>query len=71
MGLMEIITLGVQATLMKGGAAPPDPALYEQQKSDCHLRSAHNLLHLCQINGGVFIKVGQHIGNDCIQQSNV
>jgi len=56
------IALDYKATLVKGGAALPDPVLYEQQKSDCHLRSAHNLLRLCQINGGVFIKVGQHIG---------
>ena len=35
---------------------------YEAAKSDCHLRSAHHLLKLCQDNGGVFVKVGQHIG---------
>lgn len=29
--------------------------------SQCHLRSAQRLLKLCSQNGGVFIKVGQHI----------
>ncbi|KAF7488616.1 putative aarF domain-containing protein kinase 1 -like protein [Sarcoptes scabiei] len=32
-----------------------------QKWSDCHRRSAERLLNLCSINGGVFIKVGQHI----------
>lgn len=27
-----------------------------------HLRSAQKLLELCEINGGAFIKVGQHLG---------
>jgi len=35
---------------------------YEEVKSSCHTRSAQRLLELCQLNGGVFIKVGQHIG---------
>ena len=30
--------------------------------SKVHLRSAERLLKLCCSNGGVFIKVGQHIG---------
>jgi len=38
------------------------PEVYEEAKHDCHQRSAEKLLHLCQLNGGVFIKVGQHIG---------
>ncbi|KAJ6217942.1 hypothetical protein RDWZM_009099 [Blomia tropicalis] len=29
--------------------------------SECHLRSANRLLNLCSANGGVFVKVGQHI----------
>lgn len=29
--------------------------------SDCHRRSAERLLNLCCSNGGIFIKVGQHI----------
>ena len=35
---------------------------YEEAKSECHLRSANHLLKLCCDNGGVFVKVGQHIG---------
>lgn len=35
---------------------------YEEAKSSCHQRSAEKLLKLCQVNGGVFVKVGQHIG---------
>ena len=35
---------------------------YDQAISDCHYRSANRLLKLCRDNGGVFIKVGQHIG---------
>lgn len=39
-----------------------DKEMYEKNKSDCHLRSAEELLKLCCANGGCFIKVGQHIG---------
>jgi len=35
---------------------------YEKELSNCHIRSANHLLKLCRDNGGVFIKVGQHIG---------
>lgn len=35
---------------------------YEELKSQVHFRSAQKLLDLCCKNGGVFIKVGQHIG---------
>eukprot|EP00794_Sanderia_malayensis_P020362 gene20362-22371_t len=35
---------------------------YSTEKSKCHLRSALKLRELCCINGGIFIKVGQHIG---------
>ena len=40
----------------------PDDTSYEAAKSECHLRAANHLLHLCSVNGGVFVKVGQHIG---------
>jgi len=40
----------------------PDDSSYEEAKSSCHLRAAGHLLKLCQKNGGVFVKVGQHIG---------
>ena len=40
----------------------PDPESYEEAKSECHLRAAGHLLDLCCANGGVFVKVGQHIG---------
>jgi len=39
-----------------------DKDAYEKSLCDCHLRSAEELLKLCSVNGGVFIKVGQHIG---------
>lgn len=32
-------------------------------KSSCHLRSAVKLRDLCSLNGGVFMKIGQHIGS--------
>ena len=33
------------------------------QKSLVHLKAAKRLLQLCRINGGVYIKVGQHLAN--------
>lgn len=44
------------------GAPYSEEERYEGAKCDCHLRSANHLLKLCQDNGGVFVKVGQHIG---------
>lgn len=40
-----------------------DPASeeYAKARSAVHLRSAERLLRLCCVNGGVFIKVGQHV----------
>jgi len=38
------------------------PEEYGVAKSSCHLRAAETLLDLCRVNGGVFIKMGQHIG---------
>ena len=40
----------------------PDSETLEAAKSECHLRAATHLLDLCCANGGVFVKVGQHIG---------
>jgi len=40
----------------------PGEAEYEAAKAECHTRAADRLLDLCLANGGVFIKVGQHIG---------
>jgi len=40
----------------------PTEQQYESEKCSCHQRSADKLLDLCCANGGVFIKVGQHIG---------
>ena len=39
-----------------------DKGDYEKALGECHFRSANRLLKLCRDNGGVFIKVGQHIG---------
>lgn len=44
---------------LKGYDDCSEPSL--QAWSDCHRRSAERLLELCCKNGGIFIKVGQHI----------
>lgn len=40
----------------------PGDAEYEAAKRACHLRSAERLVALCFANGGIYIKLGQHIG---------
>eukprot|EP00879_Flechtneria_rotunda_P031719 GHRR01034673.1.p1 GENE.GHRR01034673.1~~GHRR01034673.1.p1 ORF type:complete len:438 (+),score=116.78 GHRR01034673.1:236-1549(+) len=35
---------------------------YEEQLHACHQRSADKLLNLCFDNGGIYVKLGQHIG---------
>jgi len=54
------IAFDYKRTLYSGEVIDAD--VYENAKSECHLRSANELLKLCCANGGVFIKVGQHIG---------
>jgi len=44
------------------GVDPESPE-YKEKKSQCHLRSAIRFRDLCSANGGVFMKVGQHIGS--------
>lgn len=39
-----------------------DKEAREQQLHACHQRSADKLLQLCFQNGGIYIKLGQHIG---------
>lgn len=39
-----------------------DTAAREEQLHACHQRSADKLLKLCFDNGGIYIKLGQHIG---------
>jgi predicted unusual protein kinase regulating ubiquinone biosynthesis (AarF/ABC1/UbiB family) len=34
----------------------------EEAKRGCHRRGARRLLNVCFKNGGVYIKLGQHIG---------
>ena len=34
----------------------------EEAKQGCHQRGAHRLLAVCFANGGIYIKLGQHIG---------
>ena len=34
---------------------------YEKRKEECHARGADRLLKLCFSNGGIYIKLGQHI----------
>lgn len=36
---------------------------YKNNMHLCHLRGAHRILDLCKANGGVFIKVGQHVAS--------
>jgi aarF domain-containing kinase len=36
---------------------------YALEMKHCHQRSADHILELCKANGGVFIKVGQHIAS--------
>lgn len=36
--------------------------VYEAALRECHQRGADRLLALCFVNGGVYIKLGQHIG---------
>jgi aarF domain-containing kinase len=40
-----------------------DPEVYQTQLGKCHKRGADRILDLCRANGGVFIKVGQHIAS--------
>ena len=40
-----------------------DDKEYKTMKSLCHTRSAIRFRDLCSSNGGVFIKIGQHIGS--------
>jgi hypothetical protein len=35
---------------------------HQQELAACHQRSADRLLALCFANGGIYIKLGQHIG---------
>jgi aarF domain-containing kinase len=39
-----------------------NPSLREDIKKQCHQRGAHRLVKLCFSNGGIYIKLGQHIG---------
>jgi len=44
------------------GGLPEDPETLRRVWDDVHRRSAERLLDLCKSNGGVFVKVGQHLG---------
>ena len=37
--------------------------------NEVHLRAANRLLHLCQKNGGVYIKIGQHLVGQIVSYS--
>ncbi|CAD5231580.1 unnamed protein product [Bursaphelenchus xylophilus] len=41
----------------------PGSEEYQQRMHLCHLRGANRILELCRNNGGVFIKVGQHVAS--------
>jgi len=56
------IAMDYRSTLYGEVASSLPPAALEASKASCHQRAADTLLRLCETNGGVFIKVGQHIG---------
>ncbi|KAG8692167.1 hypothetical protein FRC08_009973, partial [Ceratobasidium sp. 394] len=41
----------------------PDDVLRTQAYSSCHKRSAERVLHALQLNGGIYIKLGQHMSS--------
>ncbi|QRW14873.1 ABC1 family protein [Ceratobasidium sp. AG-Ba] len=41
----------------------PDDAQRTQAYSSCHKRSAERVLHALQLNGGIYIKLGQHMSS--------
>ncbi|KAJ3118211.1 hypothetical protein HDU96_003251 [Phlyctochytrium bullatum] len=43
------------------GQTYPTQEAYWKAKSECHQRCADLMLWLCNINGGIYIKLGQHI----------
>nr|XP_045621055.1 aarF domain-containing kinase 1-like isoform X2 [Procambarus clarkii] len=45
------------------GHITPESHNYAEIKSETHKRSAERLLDLCCLNGGAFVKVGQHLGS--------
>ncbi|VDP51652.1 unnamed protein product [Soboliphyme baturini] len=45
------------------GHLEPNTVVYAHEKSRVHKRSAERLLKLACDNGGVYIKVGQHLGS--------
>ncbi|GAC95908.1 hypothetical protein PHSY_003486 [Pseudozyma hubeiensis SY62] len=47
-----------RSTLAKKHATPADDA---EELRQCHLRSAHRILTALQTNGGLYVKLGQHI----------
>lgn len=50
-------------TTLYSGSVTPESDGYMDIKSQTHLRSAKQLLELCCLNGGAFVKVGQHLGS--------
>ncbi|XP_018026397.1 aarF domain-containing protein kinase 1 isoform X2 [Hyalella azteca] len=57
-----LIAVDYQKSLHSGNV-DKDSANYLQLKSEVHQRSAEKLLKLCCINGGTFVKIGQHLGS--------
>ncbi|TPX31804.1 hypothetical protein SmJEL517_g04969 [Synchytrium microbalum] len=48
-------------TSLSEGPEKIGPQEYDKRKSEAHQRSAEKLLELCRTNGGIFVKLGQHI----------
>lgn len=57
-----LIGIDYKRSLFSRSSPPSDSPEYIDLKTQVHQRSADKLLDLCNINGGCFIKVGQHMG---------
>ncbi|XP_066931298.1 aarF domain-containing protein kinase 1-like [Clytia hemisphaerica] len=62
-GRAAYVVLSVFADYKSSLRNVTDEVEYAKLKSECHLRSAIKFRDLCSANGGVFMKVGQHIGS--------
>ena len=58
---VSLIGVDYKRTLFSSSTPKHETQEYEEAKSKVNQRSANRLLDLCNKNGGVFIKVGQHI----------
>ena len=57
------LTMLSRPKLIESAAGDAESLAYRERLSACHQRGAERVLSLCRRNGGVFIKVGQHIAS--------